>query len=191
MRLSTGTGNYICSIVTETRHVFCLTPEATLNWQSSEHQAVNSRSVPEGQCSHMHPPLAVMTSNNGRLFDENFLLFQWLFHLFCNWHKIARILHFFTTFSFLTTWDLSSASSLLWKLRTYHICFVTSSKLAYSHSLQLSPNSSSLSHRPGSLHAYRSLTVSIPPWLSPCSFATISQFSRDLIHFQILIVSFL
>lgn len=119
MRLSTGTGNYICSIVTETRHVFCLTPEATLNWQSSEHQAVNSRSVPEGQCSHMHPPLAVMTSsNNGRLFDENFLLFQWLFHLFCNRHKIARILHFFTTFSFLTTCDLSSASSLSWKLRT-------------------------------------------------------------------------
>lgn len=54
--------------------------------------------------------------------------------------------------------------------------------LASSNSL---PVPSSLSHCPGSLCAHHSLTVGMPPGLSPL------QSSSDLTHFQILTISFL
>lgn len=176
-------------MVTKARHIFCLALEATLNWQSSEHQMVNSRLAPEGLCSHMHPlPAVVTSSNKDRLFNENFFLFQWLFHLFCNWHKIAHGLSLLRS-SISYSLKLSLPLSCHWKFTLpYHICFATSFQfgifplLTSCNSL---PVPSSLSHCPGSLCAHHSLTVGMPPQLSPL------QSSSDLTHFQILIISFL
>lgn len=88
------------------------------------HQTVNSQFFPEGHCSYIHPLLASLTfSYRYGLFDENFSLFQWFFHLPYNWNKIEHVIYtqtlcFFTTFFFFTLCNLSSASILPLKLLT-------------------------------------------------------------------------
>lgn len=157
-------------MVTKARHIFCLALEATLNWQSSEHQTVNSCLVSEGLCSHMHPlPAIVTSSNKGRLFNENFFLFQWLFHLFCNWHKIAHGLSLLRS-SISYSLKLSSASILSLKIHTslpYLLCNLLSSwHFPIPYFLQLSPSSL--------------ISVSLPwvpvcPPLSNCGYASSAQ----------------
>jgi len=115
-------------------HLSCLALEATLNWQSSEHQTMNSQLVPGGHCSLTYPSPVILTfSDKHALYRENFfLLHLFLFHWSYEWYKIERVisthsLHLFTIFSFFTLYNLSTASILPLKPSlSYHICFVNS-----------------------------------------------------------------
>lgn len=172
-------------------HHFCLALEATLNWQSSECQTMNSQLVPGGHCSFTYASPVILTfSHKHVLYCENFLLHLFLFHWSYEWYKIEWVisvhtLHFFTIFSFFTLCNLSTASVLPLKPSlSYHICFVNSFPIWCCFPPLLPCNSLLILLLP-----FLCLSPCVPSLPSPCNFLTMHQSFSDLTYSQVLTVS--